>query len=301
MSCPSGQGDYAAMTTIVIISNVALALFLIAALVILVGVIRKNRQKLMKTLYEIESNRLMRDLLTQTKYQDPRRLAQFEAKVFSQYGEDGIIAEIFRRIGATNRYFVEFGSADGLENNTVFLLRQGWSGLWMDGNKALIERVKLRFATEIGAKRLIACETFITAENIERLFSDNGVPAEFDLLSIDIDRNDYYVWKSIETYRPRVVVIEYNAIFPPGVQWVIEYNPGEQWDGTSNFGASLSALESLGRLKGYSLVGCNIAGINAFFVRTDLLQEKFCSPFTAENHYEPPCYWMTWGGHPRSP
>jgi hypothetical protein len=255
----------------------------------------------MKTLYEIESNRLMRGLLTQTKYQDSRRLAQFEAKVFSQYGEDGIIAEIFRRIGTTNRYFVEFGSADGMENNTVFLLRQGWSGLWMDGNKAAIARARWRFAPEIGAKRLTAEATFITAENIEHLFSANSVPLEFDLLSIDIDRNDYYIWKAFETYRPRAVVIEYNAIFPPGVEWVIEYNQGEQWDGTSNFGASLSALESLARMKGYSLVGCNIAGVNAFFVRTDLLQEKFCSPFTAENHYEPPCYWMTWGGHPRSP
>ncbi len=109
-----------------------------------------------------------------------------------------------------------------------------------------------------------------------------------DLLSVDIDRNDYYVWERITHYRPRVVVIEDNAMFPPGVDWVIPYDGKAWWDQrTSYWGASLSALERLGRSKGYSLVACSLTGANAFFVRDDLLGDKFSAPYTAEHHYEP--------------
>lgn len=263
----------------------------------------KSREVINELMYlgkeqtEIESNRLRCELLSQPKYQEPLRLAQYEGKVFSQNGEDGIIAEIFRRIGTTNRYFVEFGSSDGMESNTRCLLQQGWSGFWMDGNPRAIARANRRFAAEIEAKRLTANACFITAENIEQLFSSQDVPKELDLLSIDIDRNDYYVWKAIEAYKPRVVVIEYNGNYPPGIEWVVEYRADAWYDGTSNYGVSLSALETLGKVKGYSLVGCNVAGVNAFFVRNDLLHDKFSAPFTAKNHYEPPRYWMTWGGH----
>jgi hypothetical protein len=250
---------------------------------------------------EYESVHLRNTMMSQPKYQDTLRLARFEAKVFSQNGEDGIIAEIFRRIGTINRYFVDFGSSDGMENNTVFLLKQGWSGLWLDGDPKRIKRASQHFAVEIKAKRLTAGAAFITAENIEKLFSDNGVLNEPDLLSIDIDRNDYYVWKAITRYRPRVVVIEYNAIFSPGMKWVIDYDPNAWWDGTGIFGASLSALEAIGEEKGYSLVGCTISGVNAFFVRNDILHDKFCKPYTALNHYEPPRYWLTWGEHHRRP
>lgn len=250
---------------------------------------------------EIESNQLRVALLAQPKYQDPKRLAAFEQKTYSQFGEDGILNEIFARVGTTNRYFVEFGAADGMENNTVLLLRQGWGGLWMDGDGGLVARARAHFAPEVAAKRLRVEETFITAENIEKLFETHGVPTEFDLISIDIDRNDYHVWKAIRKYRPRVAVIEYNGIFPPGVEWVVDYKADAWWDGTSKAGTSLSALEALSRSKGYELVGCGTAGVNAFFVRKDLVGDKFAAPFTARNHHEPPRYWQKWGGHPRVP
>ncbi|HXU04019.1 MAG TPA: hypothetical protein VN903_23825 [Polyangia bacterium] len=252
--------------------------------------------------HDVESARLIAELLAQPKYQEPLRLARFEGKVFSQNGEDGILAEIFRRIGVTNRQFVEFGSADGLENNTVYLLRmQGWGGVWLDGDDALIARARRHFAKEVGEKRLNADVAFITAENVEQLFAAHGVPKEPDLLSIDIDRNDWHVWKAIQAYRPRVVVIEYNSVFSPAIDWVVPYDGQKWWDHTVNFGASLKAYERLGTEKGYKLVGCNFSGINAFFVRDDLVGEKFAAPYTAENHYEPPRYWMTWSGHTRQP
>jgi hypothetical protein len=259
----------------------------------------------------IEQSRLIResqpsfrsDIRSLYEREDPKRLTRFAHKVYSQNGEDGILQEIFRRIGVTNRYFVEFGSADGAENNTVLLLTvEGWRGLWMDGDDALIERARSRFKKEIESGQLRADVEFVTAENINSLFAQKGVPQEFDLLSIDIDGNDYHLWKSIEPYSPRVVVIEYNAIFQPGMHWVVDYRPDAVWDRTSRFGASLTALERLGGEKGYSLVGCDTRGINAFFVRSDQAGDRFCEPYTAENHYEPPRYGDSpWGGHPRRP
>jgi hypothetical protein len=129
--------------------------------------------------------------------------------------------------------------------------------------------------------------SFVTAENIEELLAAAKVPKSLDLLSIDIDRNDYWVWKAIKSFSPRVVVIEYNAVFPPEISWVVNYEPTSYWDGTSHFGASLKALERLGS--------------NAFFVRNDLVGDRFAPPFTAESHYQPPRYYMVWykGGHAR--
>jgi hypothetical protein len=132
--------------------------------------------------------------------------------------------------------------------------------------------------------------SFITRENIASLFDGIGVPAEFDLLSIDIDQNTYYAWDGLSNYRPRVVVVEYNSSLPPDVDWKVRYDPGRTWDGTNNFGASLKAFELLGRDYGYSLVGCDFIGVNAFFVRDDLVGDSFAEPFTAANHYEPPRY-----------
>ena len=125
------------------------------------------------------------------------------------------------------------------------------------------------------------------AENIESIFEEMKVPAEFDLLSIDIDGNDYWLWKAITRFKPRVVVIEYNSNYPPDVSWIMKYNPKHAWEGGSHFGASLLALEKLGASKGYSLVGCDFYGVNAFFVQREH-ESKFTGPFTAANHFEPP-------------
>lgn len=259
-------------------------------------------------------------LYSNARANEAGRLLLFEQKVFSQNGEDGILEEIFRRIGTTNKFFVEFGVGDGLENNTSYLLLKGWSGVWIEGSVEFVERIRTAFAplmvydgasVKLAGKlpgRLHVEQAFVTADNIEGLFAKSGVPPEFDLLSIDIDGNDYWVWKAIERYSPRVVVVEYNASLPPAVEWIKAYNPDALWDGTMNFSASLKALEMLGVHKGYTLVGCCFRGVNAFFVRTDLVEQalsvnphSFCQPFTAEHHYEPPRYFLHYSsGHPPS-
>ena len=111
----------------------------------------------------------------------------------------------------------------------------------------------------------------VTAENIQNLFEKYNVPTHFDLLSIDIDFNDYWIWKSIVDYFPRVVIIEYNSSIPSNESKVVPYNPDYIWDGTNYFGASLLALSNLASQKGYTLIGCDSNGINAFFCKTDLL------------------------------
>lgn len=252
-------------------------------------------------LNHLQVEQLVGQVVAADMARDPRRLSRHDASIYSQAGEDGILTEIFRRIGVNNRYFVEFGSGDGSENNTVLLLQAGWSGLWMDAVPEFTKAAAARYAEPVAAGQLKVRHAFVTAENIEDLLREAGAPASFDLLSIDIDRNDYWVWKAIAAWTPRVVSIEYNAIFPPGISWVVNYEPSSYWDGSSHFGASLTALERLGREKGYVLVGCNLMGTNAFFVRQDLARDLFAPPFTAENHYQPARYNMVWykAGHPR--
>ena len=248
---------------------------------------------------EIE-NYLNENLYKNPKYLSSRYLNQHEFQSFSQNGEDGIIAEIFKRIGITNQYFVEFGVEDGNETNTTYLLYQGWGGLWIDGNEENKSSIERSFSSLIKDGKLKIIQRFITAENIESLFSQASVPLEFDLLSIDIDRNDYHVWKAIANYRPRVVVIEYNSIFRPGTEFIVKYDPAAMWDKTSNFAASLESYCKLAAEKGYKLVGCCFTGVNAFFVREDLAVKYFEGPFTAASFYEPPRYFLyTKNGHPR--
>lgn len=250
----------------------------------------------------IQVNQFLENNLYQNpKYASSKRLNKYEYQVFSQYGEDGIIQEIYNRIGTTNKYFIEFGVEDGLESNTLNLLYKNWKGLWIEGSKRQTEKINATFSDMIGRGQLTVKNEFITAENIESIFKAGDAPAEPDLLSIDIDYNDYYIWQAINNYKPRVVIVEYNSTFRPDTHFIVKYNSSGSGDGSSYFGASLLAFEGLATEKGYSLVGCSFAGTNAFFVRNDLLGDMFEAPFTAQNHYEPTRYFLYYkAGHPKN-
>jgi hypothetical protein len=220
------------------------------------------------------------------KIDDPLHLDRFGYKVYSQNDEDGIIQEIFNRIGVTNKTFVEFGVQNGLESNCHYLLFKGWNGLWLEGSKKHFKKLQKCFKKPLSTKQLTAINAFITADNINKLIGEDGkINGEIDLLSIDIDGNDYWIWEKINCINPRVVVIEYNAKFPPPCEWVMEYNPNHIWDGSDKYGASLKSLELLGNRLGYALVGTNRNGVNAFFVKKELTKELFAEPATAENLY----------------
>jgi hypothetical protein len=234
-----------------------------------------------------------RTLLESPRYADETRLLKFGYRVYSQSDEDGILHEIFRRIGTVSQSFVEIGCGDGLENNSFFLLLQGWRGVWIEASARKIAVAQK--AAEIFVRNgcLRVKEHFVTKDNVDRTVKGLVTGSEIDLLSVDIDGNDYYVLQAIRSISPRVIVSEYNAKFPSDIKWVMEYSEAHQWDGTDYFGASLKSLEMLLAAKGYTLVGCNLLGCNAFFVRNDLVSENlFRSPFTAENHYEPARYFL---------
>lgn len=181
-------------------------------------------------------------------------LEAHERSVYSQCGEDGVLLRLFEHIGTTSRTFVEFGAWDGLRfSNTANLrLNHGWTGLLMEGSD--------RADGEIVRRELV------DAENVNELFARYGVPESFDLLSIDIDGNDYWVWKAIQGFRARVVVIEYNAHFGLEVSKTMPYDANHVWDKTGYHGASLAAVRKLGLKLGYSLVYTETYGPNAFFV-----------------------------------
>lgn len=198
-------------------------------------------------------------------------LEDFGFKGFSQNDEDGIIREIFRRIGTTNRRFVEFGTGSGDENNTLFLACQGWSGLWIDGSEANCSRIQSMWSKAISDGQIVVRQALLCVENINAVISQAGFAGEVDLLCVDVDGNDYHLWSAIKVVKPRVVVIEYNGFVPPPVSWVMKYCPDFEWDGASvSIGASIQALVELGESLGYRLVCCNRSGLNSFFVRTEL-------------------------------
>jgi hypothetical protein len=203
-------------------------------------------------------------------------LRGFSAKVFSQNGEDGIIQEIFRRINTTNRFFVEFGVESGEQCNTRYLAEcLGWSGVYFEPSDIDFPFLKERWK---GNHSIKAFQTAINSSNFESELREANVPMNFDLLVIDIDGNDYWVWSALKVWKPRVVVIEYNAFIMPPRRWVMSENDSHRWNQTTYFGASFASLYSLGIQKGYELVGTDPMGVNMFFVRRDCMNEAFIDP-----------------------
>jgi hypothetical protein len=223
-------------------------------------------------------------------------LTPFERSTCSQNGEDGVIAEILDRIGVTSRWFVEFGIEDGSQGNCVTLARDlGWSGLFIEVDDANYAILADRWKDRPEVRTLHA---LVTADTIGDLFVNAGVPDEPDVLSIDVDGNDYWIWEALEGYRPRVVVIEYNASIDPTATVAMPRDDDHRWDGTDYFGVSLGALRHLAHRRGYRLVHTDSVGVNAFFVRDDLV-----APFPPEDRVplHPPAYGPDRGGHRRDP
>lgn len=218
-------------------------------------------------------------------------LTGYEFQLFSQNGEDGVLAEILRRVGVGGRWFVEFGVESGREGNCVALADvAGWQGLFMeaDGSQHHLLAQKYRWNPKVRT-----LHTTVTPERLSELFGHGEVPPEPDVVSIDIDGGDYWVWQAME-HRPRVVVIEYNAGLSPDERLVQPPDAGP-WSGTGFFGASLGALIALGEQKGYQLVHCELAGANAFFVRADLAGSF---PRQEDVQRRGPNYFLTSYGHP---
>lgn len=260
-------------------------------------------QRALQTIGGVEADRALYLTLAELRRRrletgvEASALTAYELRAFSQNGEDGVLAEIFRRISVTNRFFIEFGIESGREGNCVYLADvEGWDGLFIEADPALFAELQTKYRATPAITT--TCARVMTG-NVERLFADAGAPLEPDLLSIDIDGQDYWIWEAIRAYTPRVVVIEYSSLLDPARRLVMPQS-GSGWDGTTYTGASLGALEALAAAKGYRLVHTELAGLNAFFVRAELAEGLF-----PDNRHVPrraqPNYFLGGFQHPPDP
>ena len=201
-------------------------------------------------------------------------LSQVEFQVFSQFGDDGIINYLTEILPIPNKTFIEFGVEDYRESNTRFLLiNKYWSGLIIDGSTDNIKKIKSeQFYNFYDVKA--EC-SFITRSNINDILKNSGFHEDLGILSIDIDGNDFWIWKEINCIKPIIVICEYNSLFGFEKEITIEYD--EQFVRGSKYkfnfyGTSLKAIANLATEKGYSLIGSNSAGNNAYFVRNDYMK-----------------------------
>ena len=213
---------------------------------------------------------------------DKKNLIRYGFKVYSQSDEDGIINEIFKRIGTTNKRFLEFG-VNSTDNNTTFLLLNGWTGGWLEASNSQVIRIKKKYEVLLKKNKLRIYKKKITAENINKIIKSINFKGVIDLLSIDIDGNEVYLLNKLSQIKPRVIIVEYNAKFPPPIRKCIKYDPKFIWKYDDYLGASLQLLVDNLKKK-YALVGCNISGINAFFIKKELLKNKFPKNTSAKFH-----------------
>lgn len=228
-----------------------------------------------RLLRDIEQNRILaaQPLIQSLKKSDVfENLAEAEFRVFSQWGEDGIIQYLISKIPIENKIFIEFGVQDYSESNTRFLLvNNNWSGLVIDSSSDAIKHIRSQeYYWKHDLKAMCA---FVTVENINDLFVQADITGSIGILSIDIDGNDYWIWNAISIVSPQIVIIEYNSTFGNQHAVTIPYRPdferAKAHFSCLYWGASLPALCNLASRKGYVYVGSNSAGSNAFFVRQD--------------------------------
>jgi hypothetical protein len=216
------------------------------------------------------------------------QLQDAEFKVFSQFGEDGILQYLIRETGITREEstFVEFGVQNYTESNTRFLLMNDhWRGMIIDGSKEYMDFV--RNQDLYWRHDLTAVDAWIDRDNINQLIGDAGFSGDLGILSVDVDGNDYWIWENIEVVKPIIVVVEWNSVFGADHAISIPYDPAFQREKAhySNlfWGASIAAFNHLAERKGYSLLGSNTVGNNLFFVRNDRLGRLM--PLAAKEAY----------------
>ena len=246
----------------------------------------QNIWRITERLDELKINQgLMLSALNETR--NSTNLADYEFKVFSQWGEDGIIQYLSKTIELRHKTFIEFGVESFMEANCRFLLmKDNWSGYVIDGSSSNIAKLKSSYF--YWKYHIDAVDAFITKDNIDDLLAKSGFDEDLGILSIDIDGNDYFILEAINAVRPRILICEYNAVFGATRKISVPYEPdfcrARKHYSNLYFGASLSAITFIANKKGYSLVGTNSSGCNAFFVRDDLLNGKLRA-LTAEQAF----------------
>jgi len=205
--------------------------------------------------------------LADVKLDPPYDLQAERFSFSSQNDEDGLVLALFKRIGVTNQRFVELGCGMNGGNSGFLASECGWHGLMVDARDDAIRKIVVRFT----GHHVTAKHRRLTREDANAFITESGFAGELDLLSIDIDGMDYWVWQALTACNPRLVAIEYNWLFGADVAVTVPYSAEFDLDAIgqrSYHGASLAALVHLGRQKGYRLVATE--RINAFFLRNDV-------------------------------
>jgi hypothetical protein len=247
----------------------------------------QNIWRISERLDEMKINQgLILSALNETR--NSARLVDYEFKIFSQWGEDGILQHLTKTIEMRHKTFIEFGVESFMEANCRFLLmKDNWSGYVIDASSSNISILKNSYF--YWKHQIDAVDAFITKDNINELLAKSCFDEDLGILSIDIDGNDYFILEAINAVRPRILICEYNAIFGTrkiSVPYEADFFRTGKHHSNLYFGASLSAMAFLAHKKGYSLVGTNSNGCNAFFVRNDLVNEKI-AVLTAEQAFLP--------------
>lgn len=207
----------------------------------------------------------------------PPNILDVGFREYSQNEEDGILLFIFSMIGMKHKNFVEICAGNGIEcNSTNLTIHHGWTGLLVDGSpdNALRGKTFFKSLPQTSVWPPVFKSVWVTAENVNNIISDNEISGEIDLLSIDVDGVDYWLWKAINVINPRVVVIEINNRLGATDRYTVPYSPDFKTEvtdvGSEYGGASIQALISLGKEKGYRFIGTNRICTNGFFLRDDI-------------------------------
>jgi len=229
-----------------------------------------------------------RILSAMNAHKTSKNIQDYEFKIFSQWGEDGIIQHLTRVVEIKHKTFIEFGVEDFSESNCRYLLmKDNWRGFVIDGSAKNIERLKRSYF--YWKYDLNAVDAFITKDNINALLLKSGFDEDLGILSIDIDGNDYYVLEAIDTFKPRILICEYNAVLDGTKKKIsVPYDPDffrtRKHHSNLYFGASLAAMTHIAQQKGYVLAGTNMSGGNAFYVRKDVWNDRL-EALTAEQAF----------------
>lgn len=212
-------------------------------------------------------------------------------RVFSQTDEDGILLYIFSVIGTTNKRCVEMAfGMPSMSNTTNLICNWGWYGLLLEGDQKLIDLSLKFFRNHCALKSDLPMlvRSWITRENINYMLGKHNFTGVVDLLSIDLNGNDYWIWQAIEKITPRVVVVEYRSEWSAKDAVTIPYNSKFNRDDfdAHYYGASLAAFIKLGRIKGYRLIGCNRGKFNAFFLKKGVGDKYFKEVSSADCLYK---------------
>jgi hypothetical protein len=243
----------------------------------------KKLSSLNKTLSEISITQLIKDLKR-------NELLKFGQSIFSQNDEDGIIEEIFNRINFDSKIFIEIGAGNGLENNTLNLLCNGWRGYWIETNPNFIKQINRNLINKIEYHKLKLIDCYLSKKNISILNQINLIEKKIDFLSVDIDSHDLEIIKFLN-FKPRVICIEYNSHFGPNLKFeTISDEKLKSLITNDNWGNSLKSINEYMIDIGYQIVACNITGINAFFVKNELLNNKFNKFENLKYYYMRPRY-----------